>query len=218
MKIVKPSNLLSEIPDPPKQLYCYGDTSLLNKCCISIVGTRSITSYGMKVLDMFIAPFLKELEIVVVSGLARGIDGYVHRKCLQRGVRTIAVVPGGIDTAIPVCNREIWKEIQKTELLIAEHREGTKLNKYMYIERNRILAGVSKSVIVIEAGENSGSLTTAQLALDYNRDVYVVPGNITSNVSKGCNLLAKQGANILTSIEDMKEVVGLVGGQFSFYY
>ena len=195
MKIVKPSNLLSEIPDPPKQLYCYGDTSLLNKCCISIVGTRSITSYGMKVLDMFIAPFLKELEIVVVSGLARGID-----------------------TAIPACNREIWKEIQKTELLIAEHREGTKLNKYMYIERNRILAGVSKSVIVIEAGENSGSLTTAQLALDYNRDVYVVPGNITSNVSRGCNLLAKQGANILTSIEDMKEVVGLVGGQFSFYY
>ncbi len=92
------------------------------------------------------------------------------------------------------------------------------MNKYMYIERNRILAGVSKSVIVIEAGENSGSLTTAQLALDYNRDVYVVPGNITSNVSRGCNLLAKQGANILTSIEDMKEVVGLVGGQFSFYY
>jgi len=218
MKIVRPNNLLLKMSDPPKQLYCYGDISLLEKRCLTIVGTRSITSYGMEVLDMFLGSFLKELDVVVVSGMAKGVDGYVHRKCLERDIKTIAVVPGGIDTAIPFTNRKVCKEMQKKNLVVCEYPEGTRLNKYMYIQRNRILAGISSSTIVIEAGENSGSLTTAKLALDYNREVYVVPGNITSEVSKGCNLLAKQGANILTSVEDMKEVVGIVEDQVCFQY
>ena len=88
----------------------------------------------------------------------------------------------------------------------------------MYIQRNRILAGVSQSTVIIEAGENSGSLTTAKLALDYNRDVYVVPGNITSEVSKGCNMLAQQGANILTSLSDFKEIVGVFEDQRKFFF
>lgn len=209
-------SLLKEIPDSPKQLYCYGDISLLKKKCITIVGTRNITRYGIEVIEMFLGKYLRDLDTVVVSGLARGVDGYVHRICLERDIQTIAVVPGGINTAIPRCNIELLKKIVKKGLVLAEYPRDQKMLKYFYIQRNRILAGISKEIIVIEAGEKSGSLTTAKLALDYNREVYVVPGNITSEVSRGCNLLAKQGANILTSVEDMKEIVGLVGEQVYF--
>lgn len=208
--------LLREIPDNPKQLYCYGNISLLKKKCITIVGTRNITRYGIEVIEMFLGKYLRDLDIVVVSGLARGVDGYVHKICLERNIQTIAVVPGGINTAIPRCNIELLKKIVKKGLVLAEYPRDQKMLKYFYIQRNRILAGISKEIIVIEAGEKSGSLTTAKLALDYNREVYVVPGNITSEVSRGCNLLAKQGANILTSVEDMKEIVGLVGEQVYF--
>jgi len=218
MKIVKPSGLLQKILDPPKQLYCYGDISLLERESVTIVGTRGITEYGMRVLDILLDTFLKELGIVVVSGLARGVDAYVHKKCLERGISTIAVVPGGIDTAIPVSNRWICRQMVKENLVMAEYPKGTQLQKYMYIQRNRILAGVSPSTIVIEAGENSGSLTTAKLALDYNREVYVVPGNITSPVSKGCNILAQQGANILTNLSDFKEVVGIFDEQRKMFF
>lgn len=208
--------LLREIPDNPKQLYCYGNISLLKKKCITIVGTRNITRYGIEVIEMFLGKYLRDLDIVVVSGLARGVDGYVHKICLERNIQTIAVVPGGINTAIPRCNIELLKKIVKKGLVLAEYPRDQKMLKYFYIQRNRILAGISKEIIVIEAGEKSGSLTTAKLALDYNREVYVVPGNITSEVSRGCNLLAKQGANILTSVEDMKEIVGIIGEQVYF--
>lgn len=218
MKILQPNGLLLKISDPPRALFCYGNTSLLSKQTITIVGTRSITKYGMQVLDILLSPFLKKLDIVVVSGLARGIDSYVHAKCLQMGISTIAVVPGGIDTAIPSSSRGICKEILKNNLVIAEYLEGTKLSKYMYIQRNRILAGVSPSTVVIEAGENSGSLTTAKLALDYNRDVYVVPGNITSPLSRGCNILAQQGANILTNLSDFKEIFGIFEDQRKMFF
>ena len=208
--------LLREIPDNPKQLYCYGNISLLKKKCITIVGTRNITRYGIEVIEMFLGKYLRDLDTVVVSGLARGVDGYVHRICLERNIQTIAVVPGGINTAIPRCNIDLLKKIVKRGLVLAEYPRDQKMLKYFYIQRNRILAGISKEIIVIEAGEKSGSLTTAKLALDYNREVYVVPGNITSEVSRGCNLLAKQGANILTSVEDMKEIVGIIGEQVYF--
>lgn len=216
MKIIRYPNLprlLQEIVDPPKCLYCYGDTDLLYKRCITVIGTRSITGYGKEVVRMFIDKYLKDLDIVVVSGIARGIDGYVHAVCLERGIHTIAVVPGGIDTAVPQVNRDILREILKKELVVAEYPRGSRMNKYMYIQRNRILAGISKSTVVIEAGQQSGSLTTAKLALEYNRDLYVVPGNITSPVSAGCNILAREGANVLTGLADMKEIVGIYEDQ-----
>jgi len=210
-------SLLKQIPDSPNLLYCYGDISLLPKRCITIVGTRQMTKYGKVVVRMLLGEFLKDLDIVVVSGLALGVDEYVHRTCLERGIKTIAVVPGGIDTAIPGRNKLLMKEIWKKGLILAEFPRGEKWFKHLYIQRNRILAGVSSETIVIEAGEGSGSLTTAKLALDYNREVYVVPGNITSEVSRGCNSLAKQGANMITSVENMKEIVGIVGEQVTFY-
>lgn len=210
-------SLLKEIPDYPVQLYCYGNISLLQKRCIAIVGTRNITKYGINVIQMFLGSYLKDLDIVVVSGLARGVDGCVHRVCLERGINTIAVVPGGINTVIPRCNIDLLKDITKKDLVLAEYPKDTKMLKHMYIQRNRILAGISREIVIIQAGEKSGSLTTAKLALDYNREVYVVPGDITSEVSRGCNLLAKQGANILTGIDDMKEMVGIVGEQVCFF-
>jgi len=210
-------SFLKQIPDSPNLLYCFGDISLLSKRCITIVGTRKMTKYGREVVRMLLGKFLRDLDIVVVSGLAMGVDEYVHRVCLEKGIKTIAVVPGGIDTAIPSRNKLLLKEIWKKGLILAEFPQGEKWFKHLYIQRNRILAGVSSETIVIEAGEKSGSLTTAKLALDYNRDVYVVPGNITSEVSKGCNILAKQGANLITCIEDMKELVGIVGEQVTFY-
>lgn len=210
-------SLLKQIPDCPNLLYCYGDISLLSKRFITIVGTRQMTKYGKVVVKMLLGKFIRDLDIVVVSGLAVGVDEYVHRICLERGIKTMAVVAGGIDTAIPGRNKLLLKEIWKKGLILAEFPQGEKWFRHLYIQRNRILAGVSPETIVIEAGEQSGSLTTAKLALDYNRDVYVVPGNITSKVSRGCNILAKQGANIITSVEDMKEIVGIVGEQVTFY-
>lgn len=176
-----------------------------------------MTKYGKVVVKMLLGKFIRDLDIVVVSGLAVGVDEYVHRICLERGIKTMAVVAGGIDTAIPGRNKLLLKEIWKNGLILTEFPQGEKWFRHLYIQRNRILAGVSPETIVIEAGEQSGSLTTAKLALDYNRDVYVVPGNITSEVSRGCNILAKQGANIITSVEDMKEIVGIVGEQVTFY-
>ncbi len=206
-------SLLYEIPDFPKQLYCYGDTNLLREKCITVIGTRDISQYGKNVIDLLINEKMRKLGIVVASGLARGVDSFVHKTCLQRGIKTLAVVAGGIDTAIPYSNRELLQEIMGKGLVVAEYPKGTKMNKYMYIERNRILAGLSKSVLIIEAGEKSGSLTTARLGLEYNREIYVVPGNITSSVSKGCNILAREGANIITGLEDILEILCVKKGQ-----
>ncbi len=218
MEVVTPKGLLLHIPDCPRRLFAYGDVSLLAKESITIVGTRSITQYGRSVISHFLGSFLRKLDIAVVSGLARGVDGYVHKLCLQRGIKTIGVVPGGIDSAIPSENREVCQRMVRENLVLAEYPEGIKMNKYMFVQRNRILAGMSKSTIVIEAGENSGSLTTAKLALDYNREVYVVPGNIFSPLSLGCNILAREGANILTSMSDFQEVVGIFNDQRRIFF
>lgn len=218
MKVITPKGLLCEIPDCPEKLYAYGNLVLLEKECLTIVGTRKITPYGKKVISLFLDKILGDLDIAIVSGLARGVDGYVHRLCLERGIPTIGIVPGGIDSAIPWENRSLSIEMLKNNLILAEYPKGTRMNKYMFVQRNRILAGISRNTVVIEAGENSGSLTTAKLALDYNREVYIVPGNITSPVSMGCNILAQQGANILTSFSDFKEVIGIFEDQRKIFF
>jgi DNA processing protein len=182
-----------------------------------MVGTREITGYGRRVIDLLLGNFLKELDIVVVSGMARGVDEYVHKVCLQRGIKTMAILPGGLKDVIPERNGPLKKEIEKKGLLVAEYPNRAYWGKYLYIKRNRILAGVSQVVVVIQAGEKSGSLSTARLALDYNRDVFIVPGDITREVSKGCNLLASEGAGIITSLDDFKNILGIEGDQLTFY-
>lgn len=201
--------LLKKIYKPPQMLYCYGDSSFLSINKVSIIGTRQISDYGKWVIRYVLAGIAKQSDIVVVSGLACGVDAYVHMVCLSMGIKTIAVVPGGVDTAIPSCNIKLAKRIVREGLLIAEYPSGTSMGKLMYVMRNRVVAGISKYCIVIEAGVNSGSLITANFAIEYNRDVYVVPGNINSPVSQGCNELAKQGAYILSSVSDLNEIIGI---------
>lgn len=205
--------LLRQISSMPTQLYCEGDVSLLQKKMLTVVGTRDISSYGEWVIRELLTDFLKELDVVVVSGLARGVDGYVHKVCIERGIRTLAVVPGGMTSVIPKANREIFEIMSKEELVVAEFEQDVTFNKKMFVLRNRLLAGISNITLVIEAGLASGSLITANLALNYNRDVYVIPGNINKNTSHGCNMLAKQGAGIVTSLNDLKELFEIQNDQ-----
>jgi DNA processing protein len=205
--------LLKEAVPNLNHLYYLGDISLLKRKAITFVGTRDITSYGKWVIEHLLDKSLAKTEIVVVSGLARGVDAHVHEVCLKRGIKTIAIVPGAISSAIPKSNIEIFERIKEEGLILAEYPEGTVLNKQMFVLRNRLLAAMSEATIVIQAGLKSGSLITANIALDYNRDVYVIPGNINSPVSKGCNALIKEGAGIITSQTEFKEVLGIVNDQ-----
>jgi DNA processing protein len=205
-----------ELPKLPKQLYYEGNVSLLEKRLVTFVGTRNITQYGKWCIEYLLHDFLKELDIVVVSGLAKGVDAYVHEVCLKRGINTIAIVPGGIDTAVPKCNRELFENIKRKGLVLAEFPKDTFLKREMFVLRNRLLAGISEMTIVIEAGLGSGSLITAGLALEFNRDVYVIPGNINNKMSHGCNILAREGAGIITCLDDFKQVLGVEDDQVLF--
>lgn len=205
--------LLQQSVPSLNQLYFLGNKSLLKKRCISVVGTRDITKYGKWVIRELLDESLSKTNIAIVSGLARGVDAYVHEICLERDISTIAIVPGAISSAIPKSNTQIFNQMKEKGLIVAEYPEGTILRKEMFVLRNRLLAAISEATIVIEAGIKSGSLITANMALDYNRDIYVIPGNISSKVSQGCNILAKQGAGILTSFDDFKEILNIQGEQ-----
>lgn len=209
--------LLREIHNPPQHIYFKGNVDFLSKRCITIVGTREATIYGKRVLDMFLKSYMNVLDICVVSGMAHGIDTMVHRRCLKLGIPTIAVIAGGIENIYPISNAELYKEICKNGLVMAEYEGMVAMHKGMFPMRNRILAGISDTTVVIEADIQSGSLVTANLALEFGRDVYVVPGDITRNTSHGCNMLIKQGAEIISSEEDFKEILGIKGEQFKCF-
>lgn len=197
----------------PNVLYCKGNKEILSRRLITIVGTRAMSTYGGWVVRNLLSSVSKELNVAFVSGLAIGIDSQVHKMCLEKGLATIAVIAGGIDKGFPAQNREIYEEICKKGTVVAEFPEGTETRKEMFPIRNRILAGMSDTTIVIEGGLNSGSLLTANLALEYGRDVFVVPGDITRESSKGCNSLLKQGADIITGVEDFLDILGIDGEQ-----
>ncbi len=207
--------LLTEAVPNLDLLYFVGNKELLRENCITLVGTRDITEYGESVIKELLNKELAHYNIAIVSGLARGVDAYVHKICLARGIKTIAIVPGAINSAIPKSNREIFKEIEKRGLILAEYPEGVVLRKEMFVLRNRLLAGISLLTIVIQAGQKSGSLITANMALNYNRELCVVPGDINREVSKGCNSLAKQGAGIITSFDDLRELLGIINNQLT---
>ncbi|MBU1119701.1 DNA-processing protein DprA [Patescibacteria group bacterium] len=206
-------SLLKEIHNPPKRLYCKGNMDLLGERCLTIVGTRKATKYGTEVLNMLLQPYLIDLDICIVSGLAKGIDTMVHRRCLELGIPTIAVIAGGIENIYPLSNTDIYEEISYKGLVLAEHEGRVDMHKGMFPMRNRILAGLSETTIVIEADIQSGSLVTANLALEFNRDVYTIPGDITKDTSRGCNLLIKQGADVITCEDDLKQILGIEAEQ-----
>ena len=201
--------ILKEISSPPLCLYCKGDVSLLNSLCFAVVGTRKPTDYGIQVTKQYVKP-LSQQGITIVSGLATGIDGIAHKTALENDAKTIAVLAGGLNNIYPATNIGLANEIEKKGLLISEYPPHTKPLAYYFPLRNRIIAGLSKGVLVTEMGEKSGSMHTVNYALEYNRDVFVVPGKITSPMSKGSNLLIKNLQGCVTlSPDDIMEAYQL---------
>lgn len=186
-----------------KHLYYVGDLKVLEKPSIAIVGTRSASQYGMA-SGFKIAKELSKNGWVVVSGLARGVDGAAHRGALSGGTPTVAVLAHGLDRVYPTEHRELAEQIlREGGLLLSEYEEGVPPEKYHFPLRNRIIAAVSQSVVVIEAKERSGSLITAQFSLDLGKDVYVVPGKYGDPGYQGSHALIQEGAQLLREVSDI---------------
>lgn len=197
-------NNLKQIYDPPITLYIKGNKNILNNTSIAIIGCREASDYGKKVSNYFASNLAKK-NINIVSGLAKGVDSYAHIGTLSTNGKTIAVVGNGLDTVYPEENRELCKKILNSGgAIISEYPLGTKPEKHNFPARNRIISGISKGVIVVEAKEKSGTLITVDFALEQGRDVYVIPGNINSLNSIGTNNLIKQGAKIATTFEEIE--------------
>ena len=208
-------DLLREIPDPPQQLYCAGDISLLHEMSVSVVGSRKYTLYGKTVAEM-VGRRLGECGIPVVSGLAYGIDAFAHEGALDAGGRVIGVLASGINRMAPKRNYALMmRGLEKGGLVLSEYEPDEPAEKYKYPRRNRIISGLSKCTAVIEANVNSGSLITAQHAMEQGRPVYAVPGNINSQFSIGCNLLIRDGAFPLVVIDDLIRHIGIDPGKTS---
>lgn len=197
-------SLLKEISDPPDQLFIRGNASLLSeKNLIAVVGTRKISLYGKQVLQEIIPPLVRA-GAVIVSGLAYGVDALAHQIALQHGGKCIAVFGCGVDIIYPEEHRELAKKIlEMGGTLVSEFESGTLPLKHHFPARNRIISGLSRATIIIEAQEGSGSLITAKLALDQNREVYAVPGNIFQANQQGTNRLIEEGAYPITSSKNL---------------
>lgn len=201
---------LKEIKNFPKVLFYRGDISLLSGRCAAVVGSRKTTQYGRTTAGL-IGRRLAEKNIVVVSGMARGIDTCAHRGALDVSCNTIAVMACGADICYPKENKEIKKEIEDKGLVISEYPPGTQPEKYYFPQRNRIISGLSEITVVVQAGNSSGALITAELAAEQGREVFAVPGNIDSRYNLGNNKLIKEGAVPVTCIEDIMDALGIGG-------
>lgn len=201
--------LLKQIYEPPKELYCIGDLRLLEKEKVAMVGSRKCSEYG-KDCAYQLGKKLSYNDITVVSGLALGIDTFSHKGGLSGSGSTIAIVASGIELCYPGRNLSLWQEISRRGLIISEHSGEYRPKPYDFPRRNRIISGLCESVVVLEAGEKSGSLITAECALEQNRNVYALPGNITSHYSQGTNRLIKEGAFPLINFNDIIHELGLV--------
>ena len=185
---------LLQIPDPPLILYYQGDISLLKEDnLLGVVGTRKPSAYGRSVTEKFVSELVKKGNIITVSGLAYGIDSLVARTTLDSNGKTIAVLGGGVKQIYPTSNTSLAAEIVKTGgLVISEYFPTLRPTQYTFPERNRIISGASKGVLIIEAGEKSGSLITANFAIEQGKELFIVPGNITSENSLGSNSLIEE--------------------------
>ncbi|MFA4975159.1 MAG: DNA-processing protein DprA [Candidatus Paceibacterota bacterium] len=202
---------LLEIPQPPEDLWIIGDLPTeKNLIYLSVVGSRKFTSYGKEICEKIIAG-LKGYPIAIVSGFAIGIDTISHKKAMQVGLKTI-VFPGsglGDEAIYPKTNVRLMRDVIETGgCLISEFEPDFKATQWSFPMRNRLMAGISKAVLIIEAEEKSGTLITARLATEYNRDVLAIPGSVFSSNSKGTNRLIRQGATPITCAEDVLEALG----------
>lgn len=196
--------LLKRIPDVPPILVVKGKQELWNQSCLGIVGARN-ASYAGKTMARNLAKDLGEAGHITVSGLARGIDGAVHEASYTTG--TIAVVAGGVDVIYPQEHEKLYHKIAKHGLIVAEMALGTMPKPQLFPRRNRLIAGLSRAVIVVEAGKPSGSIITAEYALKYGRDVMAVPGSPVDTRTKGSNGLLRDGATLVESAEDCLNIL-----------
>jgi len=206
-------SLLRDIAGPPQQLFYRGaePAAWLEKPRVAIVGSRAVSPYGTQVTAQ-LARELAERGIVIVSGLALGVDGIAHQACLDAGGTTVAVLANGLDKIYPSTHTRLGERIlQQGGTIMSEYPEGTPGHKSNFIARNRIVAGISHALLITEAAEKSGTLHTARFAMEQGRDVLVVPGNITSPGSAGTNNLIKAGAIPVTGVEDILYALGVTG-------
>lgn len=196
--------LLKQIADPPLVLYVRGDASLLARHSVAIVGTRRPSAYGSSVAHRLAAD-LAQRQLVIVSGMARGVDAAAHRGALEVNGKTIAVFGCGVDVVYPRDNKRLAENILAGGAFVSEFPLGTSPQPENFPIRNRIISGLTLGVLIVEAAEYSGSLITARLASEQDREVYAVPGNITSAQSFGPNLLIKQGAKLVDNWMDVVE-------------
>lgn len=200
--------LLWEIPDPPPLLYWRGNLQTWQESnTIGIVGTRSPTSYGLRWTEK-ITSALTERGFVIISGMAEGIDTCAHQACLKAQGKTIAVVGTGVDRVYPSRNQKLYENILENGLVLSEHPQGTAPDRSHFPKRNRIIAGLSRSILVMEAPEGSGALITAYQANEYQRDVFILPGNLDTKQAKGCLQLAQRGAQMILGIDELLQTLG----------
>jgi len=197
-------SLLKNIYDPPFVLFYRGRFPRNEDICIAMVGSRKATAYG-RLMAETIARDLSEKGVWVVSGMARGIDTYSHQGCLKAGGRTIAVLGSGIDVIYPRENKGLYEQIITSGLVVSEFPLGTPPLPQHFPARNRIISGLSHGVVVVEAAEKSGSLITVDFALEQGRDVFALPGPVTSPLSKGTHKLIRQGAKLIETAGDILE-------------
>jgi DNA processing protein len=200
--------LLWEIPDPPPILYHHGNVSKwAEETAIAIIGTRNPSSYGRKWARK-ISKTLAERGFTVVSGLAEGVDAEAHQSCLEAGGISLAVVGTGVDRVYPTKHLQLYHQLLKSGAVIGEYANGTTPEKSHFPQRNRIIAGLCRASIVIEAPSRSGALITAHQANDYGRDVYALPGNLDTEQAIGCLQLINRGAQIILGIDELLASLG----------
>lgn len=199
---------LKEIDQPPPVLFVRGSINVEDDWAVSVVGTRRVTPYGRQVASE-IARYLAQNGVTVVSGLARGVDAIAHQTAMQAGGRTLAILGSGVDTIYPPEHRKLAEDISRQGAVISDYPLGTQPESRNFPPRNRIIAGLSLATIVVEAGETSGALITAEFAVEQGRDVFAVPGSILTPQSEGTNRLIEQGARPLLRMSEILESLKL---------
>ncbi len=199
---------LKQISDPPLSLYAIGDISLFSSLQLAIVGTRQASLYGSECIKALI-PDLVQAKLTINSGMALGIDTLAHQETLNQNGQTIAVLGTGVDLCYPAQNRNLYAQIQSRGLIISEFLLGQTPKRFHFPKRNRLISGLSLGVVVIEAAHKSGSLITAMHALEQNRDVFAIPGNIFHQQSHGCHKLIQMGAKLVSSADDIIDELNL---------